>query len=68
MNRARVESSNLESVGYENSTLEVEFKSGSIYQYFDVPSVAYNGLRSAVSKGEYFNAKIRGKYKEKKIR
>jgi len=39
MKRQAVESSNLASVGYdvENEILEVEFKHGRVYQYFDVP-------------------------------
>ena len=39
MERIAVESSNLASIGYDEASmvLEVEFKHGGIYQYFDVP-------------------------------
>ena len=37
MYRIPVSSSNLASVGYEGGILEIEFKSGSVYQYSGVP-------------------------------
>ncbi len=69
MQRQPVESSNLQSVGYENSTntLEIEFKNGGIYQYFDVPESEYKALMSAESHGKYFIANIRDKYRCQKI-
>jgi hypothetical protein len=36
MERMPVDSEALRSVGYEGGTLEIEFSSGSVYQYFDV--------------------------------
>jgi hypothetical protein len=61
MNRTPVSSSNLASVGYDHqtSTLEVEFRNGSIYQYFNVPLEIFNGLMSASSHGKYLDAYIR---------
>jgi len=61
MNRTPVSSSNLKSVGYDaaNSTLEVEFLHGGIYQYSGVPAARYSGLMGAPSKGEYFDANIK---------
>lgn len=61
MNRIPVSSSNLASVGYdsENKILEIEFNSGSIYQYFNVPASIYSGLMSAASHGQYFDAYIK---------
>jgi hypothetical protein len=61
MNRTPVSSSNLTSVGYdpEKMILEIEFKSGSIYQYFNVPESEHNGLMNAESHGKYFNANIK---------
>lgn len=59
---APVVSSNLKSVGYDanSSTLEIEFHSGGIYRYADVPASEYRALMSADSKGRYFNAHIKG--------
>ncbi len=61
MNRTPVSSSNLGSVGYdvESRILEIEFNSGSVYQYFDVPASVYEGLMSAESHGKYFDAHIK---------
>lgn len=70
MHRQTVHSSNLSSVGYDikSRTLEVEFHDGSIYQYYDVSSITYNGLMSASSKGEYFDRMIKkGGYSCRKI-
>jgi len=70
MNRDRVASSNIRSIGYEtkSETLEVEFTSGSIYQYFDVPENEYERLMNAASKGRYFNQNIKDCYRYKQVR
>ncbi len=69
MNRQSVESSNLASVGYdaENEILEVEFKHGGVYQYFDVPLHVYEELMDADSHGVYFSANIRNDYNYQKV-
>lgn len=69
MERQRVSSSNIESVGYDSTSgiLEVEFKSGSIYQYFDVPLSIYEGLMSASSVGRYFMSKVKNLYSWEQI-
>lgn len=69
MDREYVESSNLRSVGYDSntSTLEVEFTSGAIWQYFDVLESSYYEMKSASSVGKYFNANIRGQHSESKV-
>jgi hypothetical protein len=70
MNRQRVSSSDLESVGYDVDiqTLEVEFKNGSIYDYFNVPSEIYIGLMAAQSHGRYFNEYIKDVYQCRRAR
>ena len=70
MNRTPVSSSNLKSIGYDlaSNTLEVEFLHGGIYQYFNVPKARFDGLMSASSHGEYFDANIKkGGYDFEKI-
>ena len=69
MKRQSVESSNLASIGYdaENEILEVEFKHGGIYQYFNVPVNVYDELMNAESHGVYFSANIRNDYEFQKI-
>jgi KTSC domain len=61
MERTPVQSSNIVSVGYDSSveTLEVEFKSGAVYQYFNVPTLLYEQLMCAPSVGAFFNANVR---------
>jgi hypothetical protein len=70
MNRTSVSSSNLASIGYDesNATLEVEFLDGSIYQYTNVPSNIHSGLMAASSHGSYFDQYVKkGGYKYHKV-
>ena len=64
MKRDPVQSSNIISVGYDSasSTMEIEFKDGRVYQYFDVPDHVYRELVSAPSAGVFFHQSIRGQY------
>ena len=64
MKRLRVRSSVIRSLGYDQTalTLEVEFKTGQVYRYRPVPRSKFNALRSAESKGRYFNANIRDRF------
>lgn len=50
-----------------NGTLEIEFTSGAVYRYFDVPPEARDELESAFSKGQAFNAVIRDRYRYERI-
>ena len=69
MERLRVESSNLESVGYDYKlgTLEIEFKVGSVYQYFNVPASDFDQLMATPSKGSYFDEHIKNNYQFQKV-
>ena len=70
MNRQHVSSSNIRSIGYdpESKTLEIEFHSGGIYQYFNAPESIYNALMSASSHGSYFHRHIKDQFQWTKIR
>lgn len=61
MDRIPVSSTNLMSIGYDESTsvLEVKFQRTGVYQYFGVPADAYEQLMAAPSKGAYFNEAIK---------
>lgn len=61
IHRKPVNSSNLESIGYDATyqLLEIEFNSGSVYQYYGVPESIYQGLMSASSHGQYFDREIK---------
>lgn len=67
MNMKPVISSNLARVGYENGILHIEFNSGSLYAYYNVPERIYEGLMSASSHGSYFHANIKGIYDYERI-
>ncbi len=64
MERSFVSSSNLRSIGYDETlqVLEVEFNNGSVYQYRHVPEVIYLALMSASSQGQFFNHNIRNTF------
>lgn len=68
-NRIPVESSNIASIGFDEatSTLEVEFHSGAVYQYFDVPLAVYEGFIEAKSKGQYLAQNIKGYFRYVKV-
>lgn len=69
LQRQPVRSSNVASVGYDPTSrvLEVEFHSGGVYRYLNVPEGAYQALLSAPSVGSYLNAKIKDRYRFRKI-
>lgn len=64
MERYSVASSNIASIGYDadTDTLEVEFLSGAIYQYYNVPQNMYDQLMQAGSKGRFLNTYIKNAY------
>jgi hypothetical protein len=70
MERTRVDSSVIAVVGYDRATsvLEVEFHSGKLYVYLDVPPAVHLALLTAGSIGRYFNAEIRSSYSTARLR
>jgi len=67
MRRQYVSSSNLQSVGYEQDTLEIEFKQSGVYQYYHVPEIVYKNLITAPSLGKFFHYNIKDRYPYKKV-
>lgn len=69
MERTPVQSSNVAEIGYDAATmtLEVAFKNGGIYQYFDVPDTLFQELMRAPSAGKYLHANIRDRYRCTKL-
>jgi len=47
--------------------LMIEFTTSRLYVYFDVPDSEVAGFRSATSKGRYFNARIRDRYRFREL-
>lgn len=70
MIRQPVISSNIRAIGYdsESSTLEIEFHTGGVYQYFSVPETTYNELMHASSHGSYFHRYVKDQYRWAKIK
>jgi hypothetical protein len=70
MERQMVSSSCLKSVGYDpdRCLLEIEFLTGGVYQYFEVPESIFRELMAAPSHGKYFLQHIRDKYRYQRIR
>lgn len=65
MKRVLVESSSLRSAGYsaEERRLQVEFLSGTVYDYFGVPPAVHEALMMADSKGSFFNTEVKERYR-----
>jgi hypothetical protein len=59
----RVHSEAIAAIGYDGSTLYVEFHNTGTYEHPHVPYSVYLGLMNATSHGGYYNRHIRGKYK-----
>jgi hypothetical protein len=51
MLRQPVSSSRISSVGWENETLEIEFKDGAVYQYYNVSEAEYRAFMNSGSLG-----------------
>jgi hypothetical protein len=69
MRRVPVDSSSLASVGYDADTcvLELAFRQGGVYQYFDVPADVYQEFMAAESHGRYFTESIRPVYEFRRL-
>lgn len=48
---------------HDRSILQLEFRDGTVYQYFQVPRQTYQDLWQADSKGAYFNHHIRSVFR-----
>ena len=68
--RKPVESSVLAAVGYDagKRLLEIEFHSGAIYRYLEVPEEIHRRLLAAESKGHFFGANIRDKFRCERVK
>ena len=68
--RTPVESSALATIGYSRRlhALEIEFRNGAIYRYFDVPPLVYHALLEAPSKARFYDHHIRHKFRSAHVR
>ncbi len=65
MHRLSLESTLLVSAAYspDRTLLELEFRDGTCYRYFDVPTACFQQLIASDSKGAYFNRNIRNRFR-----
>ncbi len=65
-----VKSSSLRSVSYDaaKKNLEIEFRSGIIHQYQNVPPAIHTSLMNAASAGIYYTENIRNRYRSITVR
>lgn len=63
-------SSTVVSAGFvrDSKILEIEFHSGAIYRYRNVPESVYAAFLAAQSKGRFFGGEIRGKFAFEKLK
>jgi hypothetical protein len=59
------ESSNIARFGYDESSqiLTVEFINGGSYNYYDVPTMVFEQMKAAPSKGQFLAQSIKGIYR-----
>ncbi len=51
----------------DHATLELVFRSGTVYRYFAVPARVVEGLRTAPSTGAYFHRHIRHRFRYQRL-
>jgi hypothetical protein len=69
VDRKRVNSSKLRSVGYDEKsrTLEIEMSNGQVYQYVGVYPEVYRRLMAAPNPTSFFDDKIAEEYTPKRV-
>jgi hypothetical protein len=68
LERTAVNSTNVRAIGYDaqTQTLEIEYASGMIYQYFDVSESVYLEVINSSSVGTAVNTIIKGSFRYSK--
>ena len=59
MDRQKVKSSQIASVGWTGDTMEVEFHQGGVFRYPGVPRHVYEGMMKSPSVGSYFHTHVK---------
>lgn len=59
------DSSNIARYRYDinGHVLQVEFKNGGTYNYYDVPQVVFDQMKAAPSKGQFLAQNVKGRYR-----
>ena len=69
MERRSISSSMIRSIGYDESisTLEIEFNSGAIWNYYDFSLTSWYEFDGAESHGKFFHSFIKNNYRESQV-
>ena len=69
MHRTAIAANGISQVGYEDGSeiLEIEFTSGSVFQFFNVPSKTFHQLMDAQFKEFYYQNNIHERFPYKRI-
>ena len=69
MNWIPVDSTTITRMAYDESrrVLSVEFRNGSRYEYYDLPTVIFQQMKAAPSKGQFLTANIKGRYRYARV-
>ena len=64
-----VESKMFTSIAYDadKQILYLRFQSGDVYRYFEFPSAEYQAFLDAESRGRFFLAQIRGRFRYERM-
>jgi hypothetical protein len=70
MHPTPIDSNTLAFVSYDlgQRVLDLEFRRGAVYRYFDVPPSIHDALLAADSKGRFFNRHIRNHFRCQQLR
>jgi hypothetical protein len=70
MHPTPIDSKTLAFVSYDlgQRVLDLEFRRGAVYRYFDVPPSIHDALLAADSKGRFFNRHIRNHFRCQRLR
>lgn len=67
MEMIKVNSSNVQAIGYDGQDLYVEYNSGT-YRYVGVSAKLFEDLKNAESKGKFMNQYIKDSFKCERLR
>lgn len=72
MHRVPVSTTGITQVGYHedseaHGTLEIEFESGSVYQFFNVPPKIYDEFIHAPSREDYYQTCIGSRFPNSRV-
>lgn len=62
VDRTRVESSNIRSIGWAIDCLDVEFISGGLYRYYGASDSVLANMLAAASVGRFFASEVKNTY------